>query len=855
VSLTPITYEAYLIIRPLHRLAYPYTSVGKESLLDKIGYPQYGELKHGSIIDISPYIAENGITAWHQQIDESSFTNFESSDYSIRLSAIKSDDRRRRPFEDGHFYNKLSANELWWIFEQIKDRSAIERLNEYVVSAYSPELNLGFFGILDPKQLRLNEGNGEIDMTIYSALKKLEKFPAATITDSYMYDDEYWRSWYFGETVDDAFARLWDRFNSPEFVDPDYRPGHMVDYTQYTLSFVNRTESFDGVADDAQINDLSWDGTNLWLATRLGSGGSQNYYRPSIDSGAWAESDDMGPNGRPYFPWEPQLSLDVLPGAGNLVCPNYGSGGGTLPLARGGYYRYADYTYYYFLVSTYSSGVNTVAIKKYTYTGRTGGITQWSDVVAAMFETGTDYEIGPGTVSNLVVINSSLLYLTFGNRFWKWTAADGTSPSEADLQIDVLPDDEEFELGLTYLANNGLLICPIRDTNNRDCIGLQIRQSSDGDLIGSRSGDIPTENDFDKFDLVYEDILLDTVFEIRIYHNDEPINAICGCARTWERGEIPSIKFFLLDENFEKCIYYTSLSDGLDNRLYSHTQRISLTRGTFDETITEYYGGVPYDVTYTFNEVIGFVGGGSPAQGIIFKFSKGHTENIRVLNLQDLTAAQSMAELAKFTNSYFYIEDVPEFGVRTVMRPRLCLVGRDRYSESAENWQLDPQWISWQKQALYSQYGETIEVDFAGGTTKVGAELPSIPGVGVVPFSKIYGAESQRLTLKFVYDLHYAQYRANESLNFVFHQRQLWTIETPLLYNSEGRTFKLLDTVELRIRTHGWAKAIIIAIDIHPNSRTATLKCITINDQTDYRVNPFLSSVGAQQLTQIEPVN
>lgn len=830
-----MTIESYILIRkPTNRPDFRETGVGDVNGLEYTGLMRYE--KEPEVLEVTEWYMESSIGAWHENIDEDIFTRFDSGDLSITLSLFQGEYSGVRPLTKEYFYDKLQANILYRYMQQwLNADNAIDKLTRYELSIVT-SYGKCFWGIIDKSSVVIDEGQGTITFSVYDGMKVLEKFPVSM--GSYIEDSsDRIRKWKRIINPSDAFDWIWDgtgggiyNFKASEYLDNfDTRiePGSPVDFDGWMLSFES------SVDDDKNIIDFRWDGQYLWLLCE----GDEDY-RISIatdETWGWAASSDFAEcDNLPFFRWEAQTGVGTEP---TTPPSTYVS-----ELARGkdsfnvinGYYDYNTHQYHdlristpFILLSTYDfSGYNSSGEPQWTTPGG------WHDVGVGS----TDDRYIPEKADVLKHPTSGDIFYSVGKRMCRYDGVD-------DHVIGSYPFYVYTDFN--YLYSTGTFINAIYNTGggfNR----IQLRNSV-GSVTGSRSGSIPTLNDYSEYNLDWEDIDIKSLFEVKLdsFTGTGTETYVAGYTRR------SPVRFFLLNSDLTRCVYYTNLEQAIGMPLGS---RCYITRRVVEDSVSGDYR----------NYIHGYCGDGTIKGGVFFSFRLGSTGNIRVLNLDKMNMASFMQGLATFSNSFFFIENYFEtdsYG-RNIAYPQINLIDRTEYEAGSYEFALDEEWESWQIRPQYKNLKGVVDVDFNGGKIKVGADLDDFimddvfTGTYYLDLSYFDNlVDKVSMSCPFVFDLNYAQFIGRRTLSFLWKPRQEWTMNVRL----QDNPYRLLDRIYMHVAGSQETKVgIVIGIDFDPiNTKKATLKCITIDEADPFYwpSNPIVIPDPISQPGVIDPIS
>lgn len=829
--------ESYILIRkPTNRPDFFETGVGDSSTLEVTGLLRYE--KEPEILDISEWYMESSIGAWHENIDEEIFTRFDSGDMTITLSLFQGEYSGVRPLTKEYFYDKLQANILYRYMQQwLNADNAIDKLTRYELSIVTSYGKCSW-GVIDKSSVVIDEGRGTITFSVYDGMTVLEKFPVSMGSYIEDYSDSI-RKWQRIINPSDAFDWIWDgvgtgmyNFKASEYLDNfDTRiePGSPIDFDGWMLSFES------SVDDDKNIIDFRWDGQYLWLLCE----GDEDY-RISIatdETWGWAASSDFAEcDNLPFFRWEAQTDVGTEP---TTPPSTYVS-----ELARGtidevtfapidyfvanGYYDYNTHEFVGMFNNTLGYGIHRYDFAGYNISGEP----QWTN-------TATINYVGSYDSSYFSILKhptSGALFYSMGSRLYKYVSGTDTIIGNTT---------DRMYSSINYLYSTGLLL------NGRYIAGggfdiLEIRNSL-GERTGVRSGSIPTLNDYSEYNLDWEDIDIKSLFEVKLdsFTGTGTETYIAGYTKR------SPVRFFLLNSDLTRCVYYTNLEQAIGMPLGS---RCYITRRVVEDSVSGDYR----------NYIHGYCGDGTIKGGVFFSFRLGSTGNIRVLNLDKMNMASFMQGLATFSNSFFFIEnyfDTDSMG-RNIAYPQINLIDRTEYEAGSYEFALDEEWDSWQIRPQYKNLKGVVDVDFNGGKIKVGADLddfilPVMTGgtdyLDLSYFDNLVDKVS--MSCPFVFDLNYAQFIGRRTLSFLWKPRQEWTMEVRL----QDNPYRLLDRVYMHVAGSQEIKVgIVISIDFDPiNTKKATLKCITVDEADPFYVptNPIVIPDPISQPGVIDPIS
>ena len=865
--------EAYIRLLSANAPTEKRMNVGLKDSLEKTNLLWHdGRVK----IDVTEFLEgdNGGIDNFHVNLDESSQSKFEASDISVRLSLLDSGiiDLFEAYPAKGHFWKKLPNHVLWKLANQITANADITKLYEFVY--FNREYNFPFVGLIDPKSMFLDEKEGVLTFTAYSYIKTLAQIPTSWITRAVEVDGDEHQRWHMNLATDNAINLIWEHLRGISNVQ-NFSPILNIElesaYTGGMLGFMlNLNEEIDfsslTASDTRPVEGFTFIGANrLHVKVRR-----VDHSLMDIEVGVVGGGDVSTPYALtysnspfqlvyapPFYLWERQTALieqpfwtEQIPSAMEEWSP------GTFEAIQDCIEcNISGTSYRWFIRPEAWSSTDNFTLGRVTfggyglvpsyggYSSDWDGYTGWDSKIH-----GSKHIKGMVYVADVVVGSSHSLYvytecgilyrLILGTTIHKYTIMEFT--------------DDSKEIGGLYWFRNTDTLLLIEITDGGGFSALHILNGFSGNTIGMRTGSVPFDDAFGEYNLDWGDIDYSQMFEISYNQNladgsSENITAFCGVTQR------SPIRFFVLDTKLEKCLLYTNLETALGFSLGSTAYLTRRYKGI--EVEMTYPSGTTYTVTEYYNEVWGMVCDGTLKGAMFFSYNVSNAGQIRVLNLKNMNASQTFADLAKCAGAVMFdtaIVDDRGDGDITVI-PQLNIISRSKLHIEANHWYLDDNWQMWQWQALYNQKFDILDIDFQGGKTQLARIHPLNIDMRNFP-----GIDKGSLKLNFIFDRHFAKMRSAGVLAYHSQNRQQWQVTVPLdkiTVAGETKTIKINDIIHLRhtaeIGDFIYTEARVLAIDYNFEDHFANLTCVTTtvkNGMGDIAA-PFPTIPGVQQIT------
>lgn len=795
--------EAYIITEQVTRHYGMEAGVGIMGTLPTTIFSDY--YKDGAVYNISDMIVANSIQGWRENMDLKDFAKFESSDISFTVSLIND-----------------VGGEIESLLNSVHLQEGNTKEERWRISIYLPNYDKGFMGIIDLDKITWSLETKDVKFTAYGGMQELALVPASSINRiieaGASQGFSSFHKWYNNISPTDAIDKI--LYNGEYFnfawvttgwwTGGTINPGTPSDFFYWALSFEDLPDlEFIDLYQDDDIVDICWDGQYLWITWENGA-----VLKGSVDaSHVWTWEDGSGDIDAQdgFYKWENQYSLTEEPDSAipSSLAPVFDIPG-EITIGADKYTPYGipyfDYTnpsnprlfQTAYIQADLSLSDAEIEILYIDFNGYTAGVAQWGNWT--VWDTTTVHITGARRHITLIPFNDDILYYTTGRKIYKWRKSTSTSTRIVGPRDGV---DEPWYDHIYHFKQSNLFMVERRYENGT--FGwVQIRHGSDCSWLYNRNGQVEPEKEWNDYNLDWEDMDLSSLMEVSVDYIPSGSVSYVGLTKRSPR------RFFMLNSDFSKCIYYTNLEEvgGLKEGTKCHITR-----------------RIVSDVSGDSIAIHGYIGTGNFTNGVIFSYRLGHSGNIRVLNLEKLSVADALAEVAKFSNSIFYVdsEKFTDGLGRNVMENRVNIISRQEIDVIAENHNIDYDG-KFNIKPRYKNFAGVVKVKYAGGNTTIGAEIPppylNLPGMALVEkenalYDRIYNFPSKSINFKFIYDENYAQYAGKESLKFLWTPRQQWDIDTQM------KNFKLLDTVTLE-----QGKAQIIVIDPKPSEDKACLTCI-----------------------------